>query len=99
MLGSAYVSAAPHSRILGLARAGAGPAPTDEFCRTVGLRVNPALYALGGAGKFGQIARDITLGNNAFIGGVPGYSARLGWNPASGWGMPNFVEFPDPWIE
>src|ERR1700691_5948133 len=39
MLGSAYVSAAPHSRILGLARAGAGPAPTDEFCRKVGLSV------------------------------------------------------------
>src|SRR6204780_3608833 len=39
MLGSAYVSAAPHSRILGLALAGAGPAPTDEFCRKVGLSV------------------------------------------------------------
>src|ERR1700683_2343776 len=39
MLGSAYVSAAPHARILGLARAGAGPAPTDEFCRKVGLSV------------------------------------------------------------
>jgi subtilase family serine protease len=36
-LGASLAWGAPHSHILGLVRAGAGPAPTDEFCRTVGL--------------------------------------------------------------
>jgi subtilase family serine protease len=56
--------------------------------------LNPALYALGGAGKFGEIGRDITVGNNAFITGVAGYSATRGWDPASGWGTFNLVELP-----
>ena len=39
MLASGYASAAPHIRILGMARPGGGPAPTDEFCRKVGISV------------------------------------------------------------
>jgi subtilase family serine protease len=39
LLGAGYASAAPHIHVLGLAQAGAGPAPSDEFCRTVGLKV------------------------------------------------------------
>ena len=66
--------------------------------RPLGL-LNPVLYALGGAGKFSRIGRDIKTGNNAFIPGVPGYSAKLGWDPASGWGTPNLVEFPGLLIE
>jgi subtilase family serine protease len=60
--------------------------------------LNPALYALGGFGRFGSFGRDITVGNNALLdvpGAVaPGYSARPGWDPASGWGTPNLVELP-----
>jgi subtilase family serine protease len=60
--------------------------------------LNPALYAAGGLGQFYKFGRDITVGNNALIdvpGAVaPGYSAARGWDPASGWGTPNFVELP-----
>ena len=66
--------------------------------RPLGL-LNPALYALGGAGKFDLIGRDITVGDNGFLAGVPGYSATRGWDPASGWGTPNLVEFRGPLIE
>jgi subtilase family serine protease len=66
--------------------------------RPLGL-LNPALYALGGADKFDLIGRDITVGNNGFLDDVPGYSATRGWDPASGWGTPNLVEFPGRLIE
>ena len=60
--------------------------------------LNPALYALGGFGRFGSFGRDITRGNNALLdvaGAVaPGYSATRGWDLASGWGSPNLVELP-----
>lgn len=41
---------------------------------------NPTLY--------GQAFHDITAGNNSF-GGITGYSAAKGWDPASGLGTPN----------
>lgn len=50
--------------------------------------LNPRLYLLGGLGLFSEIGRDITIGNNS-LGGVPGYSAAKGWDPASGWGTPD----------
>ena len=60
--------------------------------------LNPALYAVGGAGNFRQFGRDITVGNNALLdvpGAVaPGYSATPGWDLATGWGSPNFVALP-----
>jgi subtilase family serine protease len=60
--------------------------------------LNPALYALGGFGRFSSFGRDIKVGNNALVdvpGAVaPGYSAAPGWDPASGWGSPNLVELP-----
>jgi subtilase family serine protease len=60
--------------------------------------LNPALYAVGGFGQFYQFGRDITVGNNGLLdvpGAVaPGYSATRGWDPASGWGTPNFVKLP-----
>jgi len=55
--------------------------------------LNPALYAVGGLRLFGTVGRDITAGNNGFDG-VAGYSATPGWDPARGWGTPNFVELP-----
>jgi subtilase family serine protease len=60
--------------------------------------LNPALYALGGFGRFSSIGRDITVGNNGLVdvpgATAPGYSATPGWDPASGWGTPNLVELP-----
>ncbi len=50
--------------------------------------LNPSLYALGGLGQFKLLGRDITVGNNTFAG-VPGFSATVGWDLASGWGTPN----------
>jgi subtilase family serine protease len=65
--------------------------------------LNPALYALGGIGRFGSFGRDITVGNNALLGVpgavAPGYSAAPGWDPASGWGTPNLVELPKHMFE
>jgi len=65
--------------------------------------LNPAIYALGGSGRFGSIGRDITVGNNALLdvpgATAPGYSATPGWDPASGWGTPNLVEIPYHWLE
>jgi len=58
--------------------------------------LNPALYALAGDGLFSSFGRDITAGDNQlrFVTGAvaPGYFATPGWDPASGWGTPNFVE-------
>jgi len=60
--------------------------------------LNPALYAVGGLGRFSGFGRDITVGNNALVGVqgafAPGYEAARGWDPASGWGTPNLVELP-----
>jgi len=60
--------------------------------------LNPALYAVGGLGRFSSFGRDITVGNNALLdvpGAVaPGYSATPGWDLASGWGSPNFATLP-----
>jgi subtilase family serine protease len=47
--------------------------------------LNPYLYALGAAGIG---FHDVTVGNNS-VGGVPGYSATPGWDPATGWGTPD----------
>ena len=60
--------------------------------------LNPALYALGGSGRFSSMGRDITKGNNGLqdVPGAtaPGYYATPGWDLASGWGTPNLVELP-----
>jgi kumamolisin len=45
---------------------------------------NPMLYEK--IGPLGAL-RDITKGNNN-VKKVPGYSARLGWDPCTGWGSP-----------
>jgi len=73
-------------------------ADLDQYAgRPLGF-LNPALYALGGFGRFSSFGRDITVGNNGLVdvpGAVaPGYSATPGWDPASGWGTPNLVELP-----
>lgn len=60
--------------------------------------LNPKLYALGGLGLFTDFGRDITQGSNAY-GGVPGYSATRGWDPASGWGTPNLILLPKHWAQ
>lgn len=53
--------------------------------------INPALYALHGSRHAGIV--DVTSGNNSFAG-VTGYSAKAGYDLASGWGTidaPDFV--------
>ncbi|HTU44761.1 MAG TPA: S53 family peptidase [Bryobacteraceae bacterium] len=48
--------------------------------------VNPYLYGmLGNTAAF----HDITEGNNDLTGKVGGYSARIGWDPCSGFGSPD----------
>ena len=48
--------------------------------------LNPLLYqTLKGKGFF-----DITKGSNSGGGTCPGFEAIEGWDPASGWGSPNF---------
>jgi len=71
-------------------------ADLDQYAgRPLGF-LNPALYALGGFGRFDSVGRDITSGNNALLdvpGAVaPGYSATHGWDAASGWGTPNLMK-------
>ena len=58
--------------------------------------LNPALYALGGRGLFGDFGHDITMGNKSFAG-VPGYNATAGWDASSGWGTPEFNFLPARW--
>jgi subtilase family serine protease len=60
--------------------------------------LNPKLYALGALGVFNDFGRDITTGSNAY-GGVPGYNATAGWDPASGWGTPNLILLQSHWAE
>ena len=55
--------------------------------------VQPALYQLHGKGM-----HDITSGNNNY-GGVGGYSARPGYDLASGWGTPIANQFIPDLIE
>jgi subtilase family serine protease len=47
--------------------------------------LNPALYSF--AARNNQVFHDIVKGNNGY-GGVRGYSAVTGWDPASGLGTP-----------
>jgi subtilase family serine protease len=51
--------------------------------------LNPKIYLIGEL--FGAFFHDITWGSNAFNGfnGIPGYSATLGWDLATGWGTPD----------
>ncbi|KJE97903.1 growth-inhibiting protein 1, variant [Capsaspora owczarzaki ATCC 30864] len=48
---------------------------------------NPLLYQL--ATQHPEAFHDITVGSNPF-GSCPGFQATTGWDPASGWGTPNF---------
>ena len=50
--------------------------------------LNIALYELGNSRRAADSFHDITVGNNSFAPGVPGYSATPGWDLASGWGTP-----------
>lgn len=52
--------------------------------------MNPLLYQLNGKGFF-----DITKGKNSGDEFCPGFKAVKGWDPASGWGSPNFKLLKD----
>jgi subtilase family serine protease len=62
--------------------------------------INSRLYRLGKTGVLAGLSHDITMGNNGFcfstapsgaVGCVPGFSARPGWDLATGWGTPNLA--------
>jgi subtilase family serine protease len=50
--------------------------------------LNDRLYKLGKRGVLSTVMHDITVGNNTFEG-VTGFSAKPGWDLATGWGTPN----------
>jgi len=52
--------------------------------------LNSKLYLLGELGLLALVSHDITSGDNAY-NGVPGYSATVGWDLASGWGTPRLA--------
>ena len=50
---------------------------------------NPLIYEL--ASKNSSNFNDVTIGSNfGCYGRDPGFSAAVGWDPASGWGSPNY---------
>ena len=53
--------------------------------------LNPALYFLGGLGQFDRYGHDVTNGGNS-LNNVAGYYAAPGWDPATGWGTPKFID-------
>jgi tripeptidyl-peptidase-1 len=60
--------------------------------------VNPLLYAAGASKAAGSVFDDVTQGDNdlgTMIDGQPlgGFSARVGYDLASGWGSVDFPAF------
>jgi subtilase family serine protease len=54
--------------------------------------LNPTLYSLAGSAFYSGIFHDITVGNNGWdTSGIPGYSAHLYWDAASGLGSPYVI--------
>ena len=62
-------------------------ADTDQGCADPAGLLGPALYGPGAAGSF----NDITSGTNALFGGSD-YTARVGYDLASGWGTPRAAQ-------
>jgi kumamolisin len=57
----------------------------QKFSKTAG-QINPQIYAAGGAAAF----RDITVGNNDIDHDLNGeYTAQVGWDACSGFGVPD----------
>ena len=64
-------------------------ADANQFAgRPLGF-LNPKLYAIGENSEYLQLFHDMTVGNNAYVKGIPGYSATVGWDFTTGWGSPN----------
>ncbi len=97
-----FPSATPGFEVLGGTSAGspiwAGlVADLDqEAGRPLGF-LNPSLYLRGALrGVFERSwLHDVVVGTNAFAG-VPGYRARPGWDPTTGFGTPDVVEATSP---
>jgi subtilase family serine protease len=61
--------------------------------------INKALYHIGHAPPhYAQSFHDVTVGNNSW-GGVPGFNAAPGWDPASGIGSPKVPGLVDLLIQ
>jgi hypothetical protein len=65
-------------------------ADTDQGCASPAGLLGPALYAPGSSSSF----NDITRGSNALFGGTA-YTARAGYDLASGWGSPRAAQLLD----
>jgi subtilase family serine protease len=52
--------------------------------------INQRLYQLGGSGALNNLFHDVTVGNNLFFYGIPGFPATPGYDLSTGWGTPNF---------
>lgn len=54
--------------------------------------INPSLYKIAASSHYASAFRDITAGDNSFLGkgvDVQGYQATTGWDPTTGLGSPN----------
>ena len=60
---------------------------TNQGCTSPAGQLGPALYSSGAASSF----NDITSGTNALFGGTA-YTARAGYDLASGWGSPRAAQ-------
>jgi tripeptidyl-peptidase-1 len=74
----------------------ASPVVASIFARLNGLQLaagnsalgflNPFIYSLGGKGF-----HDVTTGSNPGQGNKDGFTAMAGWDPATGWGTPDYT--------
>jgi subtilase family serine protease len=54
--------------------------------------INPAIYRIARGPLYHAAFHDITTGDNTFAfppTTIPGYKARPGWDPVTGWGTPD----------
>lgn len=72
----------------------AAPVTAAVFARLNGLRLEAGKAPLGWLNPFiyqnGDAFNDVTTGRNGGSASKDGFTATAGWDPASGWGTPNF---------
>merc|ERR1711862_94983 len=72
----------------------AAPVTAAVFARLNGLRLSAGKAPMGWLNPFiyqnGDAFNDVTQGRNGGALGQDGFTAAKGWDPASGWGTPDF---------
>ena len=54
---------------------------------------NPLLYQVGNSSSYSSLFHQVTVGDNDTLSTSPSpYYAAPGWNPATGWGTPDFEQ-------